>query len=362
MFSPRSVFFGVSTAFLLIAAYGAKAESPYPPSPVIKSVTWDFSHSVRLAPGSDLWPITWGSDDNLYAAFGDGGGFGGTNDDGRASLGFARISGMPPEFTTANVWGGKNAEHPAQFGGKVGSILSVDGVLYGICGIWPGKNSLKTWSSPHVSRLIWSRDLGATWEQADWTFAEGASTDFGIVSFLNFGRDYAEARDEFVYLYFTDSWWAWKTSAAPVDSFLARVPKGQMTERKAYEFFSGTALDPKWTHNIAERRPVFSDPSHRTMNKVIYNAQLKRYFATASGSEAGQFALFDSLEPWGPWTTISYEDNWHDMGKIESLCYNIPTKWISGDGTEFWMVFSSIGEWDSFNLVKGKLQLSAQGN
>ena len=358
MFPPRSILFCLSSAFFLFVAQAANAESPYPASSVIKGVTWDFAHTVRLAPGSDLWPITWGADDNLYAAFGDGGGFGGTNDDGRASLGFARISGMPPEFTAVNIWGGKHAEHPAQFGGKSGSILSVDGVLYAICGVWPGKNSLKTSSSPHESRLIWSGDNGATWEQADWKFAEGTSTDFGVVSFLNFGRDYAGARDGYVYLYFTSSWWSWKALPSPVDSFLARVPKGKMADRSAYEFFSGTALEPKWTRDIAERRPVFSDPSRRSINKVIYNAPLKRYLATVSGAEAGQFALFDSPEPWGAWTTIVYDDNWHDLGKIESLCYNIPTKWISNDGTEFWMVYSSVGEWDSFNLVKGNLSLS----
>jgi len=72
----------VSIAILLIAAsYMALmqasagvqiAEAPYPPSPVIKGVTFDFSSRDRRAPGSDNWAITWADDDHTYAAWGDG--------------------------------------------------------------------------------------------------------------------------------------------------------------------------------------------------------------------------------------------------------------------------------------------------
>jgi len=37
------------------------------------------------ANGSDLWPVTWGKDGNVYTFFGDGGGFGGDNQRGRVS-------------------------------------------------------------------------------------------------------------------------------------------------------------------------------------------------------------------------------------------------------------------------------------
>src|SRR5690349_7186940 len=88
------------------------SQPPYPPSMVIETIDWDFAHRVRQAPGSDLWPMTWAADNNLYAAWGDGGGFGGTDSDGRASVGFARIRGTPQRFHASNIWGGKNSEHP----------------------------------------------------------------------------------------------------------------------------------------------------------------------------------------------------------------------------------------------------------
>src|SRR5204863_1270699 len=57
--------------------YGRTPERlPYPPSPVISGVTWAPPESiVRRARGSDNWPLTWGDDDLLYTAFGDGTGF-----------------------------------------------------------------------------------------------------------------------------------------------------------------------------------------------------------------------------------------------------------------------------------------------
>jgi hypothetical protein len=69
---------------------------PYPHSTALPHLRWDLSTvlSHRRGIGSDIWPTTWAADGNLYAAFGDGGGFDGTERSkatGRVSLGFARI-------------------------------------------------------------------------------------------------------------------------------------------------------------------------------------------------------------------------------------------------------------------------------
>src|SRR6187549_874230 len=106
----------------------ASAAAPYPPSPVIAGVEFDFSTHRRLAPGSDNWPTTWADDGHLYSAWGDGGGFEGTNSKGRVLLGIARIVGGPSDYAGKNVWGGHEPEQPAQFGGKSYGILCVSGV------------------------------------------------------------------------------------------------------------------------------------------------------------------------------------------------------------------------------------------
>src|SRR5262245_60691408 len=72
---------------LLCPRASQAAASPYPPSPVITGVTFRDETARTLAPGSDIWPLTWAADGHQYTLFGDGGGFGGDNRDGRVSLG-----------------------------------------------------------------------------------------------------------------------------------------------------------------------------------------------------------------------------------------------------------------------------------
>jgi hypothetical protein len=175
-----------------LAPAAENPKPPYPPSPVIARVEFDFATHRRLAPGSDNWPTTWADDGHLYSAWGDGGGFGGTNSQGRVLLGVARIAGNPPNYTGKNVWGGFEPENPAQFGGKSYGILCVAGVLY----LWVAPQP-----NPHLahSQIASSKDHGATWRLADWKFP--FSDSLTIPTFLNFGRDYAGARDGYVYSY-----------------------------------------------------------------------------------------------------------------------------------------------------------------
>src|SRR5215471_5155223 len=96
---------GFSVLSLLLAAVAGPAapQAPYPPSEVFQSITWHWETYKTAALGSDLWPVTWGADDQLYAAWGDGGGFGGSDTDGRVALGFARIEGVPEQFRGINL-------------------------------------------------------------------------------------------------------------------------------------------------------------------------------------------------------------------------------------------------------------------
>jgi hypothetical protein len=321
---------------------GASAP-PYPPSPAIEGITWDFAHLRRLASGSDLWPVTWAADGHLYTSWGDGGGFGGTNTVGRVSLGFARIEGGPRDFVGVNIWGGKDAKSRAQFPGKCYSMLAVDGILYG----W-------LWQPGGKLELAFSRDRSQTWQRVvDLRFPEDG---FGPVSFLNFGKDYVGARDQYVYIYGSEE--------SGQSLSLARVPKNRITDRSAYEFWLGVDREgiPLWTLDITQREPVFVDRNGVDSAAVIFHPGIRRYLLTAahrlSGQAiggVGQLGIFDSVEPWGPWTTITYEDNWGGFGKGEALGYHLPTKWISLNDRTLWMIFSSTGELDAFNLIEATL-------
>jgi hypothetical protein len=45
-------------------------KAPYPPSRLIRGITWHWQTLRTAAVGSDLWPLTWGPDGQLYAAWG----------------------------------------------------------------------------------------------------------------------------------------------------------------------------------------------------------------------------------------------------------------------------------------------------
>jgi hypothetical protein len=109
----RIVVYAPSRLFALLltpVSPGAELPKPaYPPSPALGPMTLDWSTHNRDAPGSDNWQLTWADDNHLYGAWGDGGGFGGANSDGRVSLGFARVEGDWSDYKGVNIWGGKNS-------------------------------------------------------------------------------------------------------------------------------------------------------------------------------------------------------------------------------------------------------------
>ena len=347
--NPRTVsvtFNGTATTSFAVTCTASGL--PYPRSDVIESIRWDFGNLVRLAPGSDLWPVTWGPDGHLHTSWGDGGGFGGTNSDGRVSLGFGRIEGTPSSFTGFNVWGGKNPENPATFGGKAISMISVGGVLYA----W-----LNTQSGADPDfRLAYSTDLAASWTEASWDFV---GSTFGEIGFINFGQDNAGARDTFVYMYGV------KRVSGRTTIELARVPEDQILTRNSYEFFTGlSGTTPQWSSDIADRVAVFEDTNGVGIPSASYNPGISRYLLTTAHGDVWtglkRLGVFDAPEPWGPWTTAFYSDDWGVGYTGFRLTYNIPTKqpsWMSPDGTVLHLMFSGEGTFDSFNLLRATVTL-----
>jgi hypothetical protein len=344
----------------------APLKPPYPPSPVIARVEFDFDTHQRHAPGSDNWPLTWADDGHLYTAWGDGGGFGGTNSQSRVTLGVARVEGDATNYKGINVWGGAPPGRPAQFGGKSYGILSVGGVLY----LWVAPQP-----NPHLAycQIAVSRDHGASWRLIDWTFR--FEDELTIPTFLNFGRDYAGARDGYVYSYYIKPAWgpakATKRSDSTFDVhrpgavFLSRVPKDRILEREAYEFFAGRDGQnaARWSADLGEKRSVFADAGNGVgwNLSVSYNAGLRRYILCTQHTAIaeGNLGIFDAPEPWGPWTTVAFESGWgtEEIGRTSWL-WHFPTKWLSATGTEFTMVFTGKFANDSWNTVRGRFVLA----
>ena len=330
--------------------------APYPPSPVITNIDWAPEADVlRGGAGSDNWWPTWADDDDLYSGYGDGSGFKPYTET-PMSLGFARISGLPNHFI------GNNIRTPDEFpmlppanpgegyvGGrkveKSAGMLMVDGVLH----MWLRNIDL----DGHECKLGWSTDHAQTWRYADWTFAE-----FGFCNFVQFGKNYSDARDNYVYIVAADLPSAYQFGD---DYILMRVPKTQLATRTAYEFFQrmdNNIGQPVWNTDINQRGSIFQIPDKARRSAMSYNPALGRYLwwqGYTGGLEqrtGGSFGVYDAPEPWGPWTTVYYTDAW-DMGVGDSGSF--PSKWFSADGRTINLAFSGA---DSFSVRAATLTIN----
>ncbi len=301
--------------------------APYPHSEVITSLIWaDASTVVHQADGSDNWPITWADDGEQYTAYGDGWGFE-PRVPGKLSLGFAKVTGGPPGVGVNIRSSSGEQVGDGRSGKKASGMLTVNGTLYVLV-----RNAD---NNGQQSQLAWSSDHGASWTWSTRKFAE-----LGYPCFLNFGQNYAGARDGYAYVYSPDTPSAYNEADTVV---LARVPIERITDRGAYEFYAGADArgEPAWSGDIGQRKAVFAFPGGCNRIDVTYNAPLKRYLmvmrSRAQASGRNQFSIYDAPEPWGPWTTIFYTENW-DIDPGESA--HVPAKWISADGKTCHLVFA----------------------
>lgn len=328
-----------------------EACAPYPPSPVIERIEFDFASCDRRAPGSDNWPLTWAADGHQYTSWGDGGGFGGTNEQGRVSLGVARIEGNAGDYRGVNVWGGKDTLSSTSFGGKSYGILALHDTLY----MWisPGSGE----ENNQEARLAWSLDQGLSWQRASWAFTQ--EDQIMVPTFCQFGRAYEGARDGYVYLYSTRLLDPYMRMQRPGLVDLLRAPQDKLRERDAYEVFAGLNGEgmPQWSSAVSDRCAVMEDVSGTHRLSVSYDRGLRRYLMCIEHSEtnAGNLAIFDAPDPWGPWTTVEYMTNWGGFGSTFFWC--IPTKWLSDDGAAFTMVFTGTGKNDAWNTLRGRFIL-----
>ena len=336
---------------LILQSVAAYAQSPYPQSPVITSITWAPASTIgRRASGSDNWPLTWGDDDNLYTAYGDGWGFN-PRLPFKLSLGFAKVVGPATNFHGVNIRSSTGEQKwDGRWGKKGSGMLMGNGVLY----MWVRNAN----NHREQCQLAWSTDHAKTWTWSAWKFKE-----FGYCAFLNFGKNYAGARDGYVYMYTPNTPSAYTETDEVV---LTRVPKTQVKDRVAYEFFKkrDSKGNPVWTSEISQRGSVFAFPGGCNRMDVTYNAPLGRYLMSmrsrAKNGGRNQFSIYDAPEPWGPWTTVFYTESWE--GRVISRgnggwgeSQHIPSKWISADGKTFYIVFAGN---DSFSVRKATISVS----
>ena len=304
---------------------------------VRNSIEWAPASSiVRRARGGDNWPSTWGDDGALYTAYGDGNGFKPRVPE-KLSLGFAKVIGGPDDFKGVNVRSSTGERKGGgASGAKASGLLMVDGTLFA----WV-RNAVKG----KESRLAWSVDRAKSWTWAKWTFSQ-----FGYLTFVQYGRNYAGARDDYIYCVSHDN----PSAYQPADRFvLLRVHKDKLRDRDSYEFFVSSG---RWSRDFNDREAIFINPGRCRRSGISYNAGLKQYLwwqlHHVNGLDTrfkGGFGVYSAPDPWGPWTRIYFTEQW-DVGPGETA--HFPPKWMSADGRTVHLIFS--GD-DSFSVRRATI-------
>src|SRR4051794_36004339 len=291
------------------SAGAGSAAPPYPHSQLLSGIAWDRSTYRNAGKGGDIWSNTTAPGGVVYTAWSDG------------------VIGCPAlvSFGVAELVDGPTTDlrtvgcGPRGYGkGKFTSMLSIGSTLYAAVNVqdrlWP-KNSVAIWHSV---------DGGRSWLKPSWTFS---GPDLRPNSFVNFGAGYTGARDNYVYLA------AINTSDNSEAFYLLRVLQNQLSDKAAYQYFSGTASAPAWSPNRTAATPVFTDGNGIRGATITYDAGLGRYILTIGhGNDAGNLGIFEAAEPWGSWSTVDYEGRWLGINSGEYLGVRPPTGWMSPDG------------------------------
>ena len=243
--------------------------------------------------------------------------------------------------------------------------MAVQNINYGDNPQFNRQHNLNGW-------IITSSDNGATWD-TDATFQTFFTGRTASAHFIQFGRDYAGARDEYVYAYFPcaidgQSYWCNNDCI-----LLGRVRRDRLLDRRAWEFYVGLngAGRPCWDADDFRAMPVFTYPGFTGENHVAYNAGLncyvmgnyafydekgrpRPYHQSMPREYKSQLTLYEAREPWGPWRLFWQIDLWGD-GNYQPV---FPTKWMSKDGREMTMVCSGNGPYYSFTTQRLALRIA----
>ncbi len=350
-----------ATAALAGCTAGPSPDFPEPlPGAALQARVADTATTIGVSDG-DLWPSCWSDDDALYAANGDGAGFGDTFFD----IAVNRLTGAPIEADgidgeflaggdeVGQVWSGPG------FTRKPTGMLCVGGSLY-----LAVQDLREDFNEAPAATIARSDDHGRTWQ---WDTSTPMFDDhvFTTIWFADYGRDAAGAPDaDYAYAYGLDGNWrdSFDDSVAdPTELFLARVPVASVQDADTWQFYAGDPGDANatWTDDISGKKPVLVDDRLRHRDQatgetgqtvgasnltvisqggVTHLPRLDRYIYT-SWTEL-TFEFYEAPKPWGPWTLFLSEDfgpyPWTDE-RYGGYATTIPSKFLSDDNRSAWV-------------------------
>ena len=324
---------------------------PYPPSDLIETISWDYDSHIKHGQGSDQWPLTWGSDDQLYAAWGDGWGWDSLGI--KRSMGVTRILGNLPHLNGHDLWG----TGPGSGYAKPEALIAINDTLWLFWTVGDSKYD-------DHSSLAYSYDFGETWLLDSSQFFPEFEDGFRVRGICQYGPGYQDATDDYVYVYFGFN--------RQENLYLARVSVSNFEEASAYAWFIGMndGGEAQWG-DFADRAPAFHDENAYLWHiGVSYHPGLQRYLLTkphyapddnretifAPETHMGSLGVFEAPNPWGPWKTVFYQDNFVD--EYVKFSYFIPPKFMNQTDHSFWLLWSGWPEYDQASFMKGTFIVS----
>ncbi len=325
-----------------------------PRSPVLRGIEW--LSAVTPYPETDkrgdTFPVTWGADDHIYTSAGDP-----VWPDKDSGLDVERLIGSAPNFQVERVNAMRNYHGWGGCGPKPTGFLSAAGVLYLAFQNMTGRSNLPpneadimaTYGHGYDAQIVQSNDYGKTWQPDLKTIQTPMfpGRTFAAPAFLNFGKDNAGARDEFIYAISGEGW------DNGTHLRLGRVPAMEIMKQESWKWISGMGPDgqPLWSPELAHAVPVLIHPGYLGYVEMVYLRGISRYLLLSwhhkvkcNPDTGSELILYDSPEPWGPFTLVHHEDPW-ETPELNPYNPRLPLKWFDHERLEGWMLFS--GSWRS---------------
>jgi hypothetical protein len=324
-----------------------------PISPVIRGFEWTGPTVPypEMEKRGDTFPVTWAKDDRLYTSAGDP-----VWPDKDSGLDFECLDGPAPDFRISRPNRMDDFRGPGGAGPKPTGLISVEGVLYLAFQNATGRSDnigdnpdvVMNFGHGYDAQIIASSDFGRSWKPSLKEIKKPMFPGrlFGAPAFVNFGKDNEGARDSFVYAISGEGW------DNGVHCRLGRVPRNQILQQESWEWVSSIEKSgPAWTHNMSNATPVLTHPGYLGVVDMVYLRSVRRYLllawrnkVKADPDDGSELLIYDSPEPWGPFTFVYHEDPWESIA-LNPYNPRLPLKWFDHTKQEGWLLFS--GSWRS---------------
>jgi hypothetical protein len=197
----------------------------------------------------------------------------------------------------------------------------------------------------NYSKLIYSDDLGKTWNEGDLKFGE-ADSNFNMLALTNQpGR--GNERQAYIY--------AMGTPCGRFGSVrLGRVRKENILKNDAWEFFGA---DHRWTADPKEAIEIIPSPVGE--GSILWNAGIGRWIYTYLNEHTASIELREAAYPWGQWSPPQVVASASQYPKLYGAF--LTPSFLKDNGKTLYFIMSMYGPYNTF-IMKATLVTSTESD